>query len=278
MAIHQKTPAELERICHQFRVDLVDILHHIQTGHPGGSLSCCDLITTVYYNKMNVDPKNPDWEDRDRFVLSKGHAAPMLYIVLAELGFFPKAELMNLRQLGHMLQGHPCAHKIPGVDMSTGPLGLGLSTAVGMACAAKVQGKSYHTYALLGDGEIQEGGIWEALMSANKFKLSNLTVIVDYNGVQLDGTNDEIMPLGDVKAKFASFVGNVIECDGHDVASILSALDKAHEYKDGPTVIVANTIKGKGVSFMEGQCSWHGSPIKDADYEIAKKELGGAAV
>lgn len=277
MTTHTKTTAELKAICHQFRVDLIDILHSIQTGHPGGSLSCCEIITTLYYNKMQVDPQNPKWEDRDRFVLSKGHAAPMIYLVLAELGFFPKEELKNLRQINHMLQGHPCAHKTPGIDMSTGPLGLGLSAAVGMACAAKVQGKSYRTYAILGDGEIQEGGIWEALMSANKFKLDNLTIFLDHNGVQLDGTNDEIMPMGDVKAKFSAFCGNVIECDGHDVESVSAAVDKAHAHKGGPTVIIAKTVKGKGISFMEGKNTWHGSPIKDPDYDIAKKELGGIA-
>lgn len=278
MSTHTKTPPELRALCHKLRTDLIDILHSIQTGHPGGSLSCCEIVTTLYYNEMNIDPANPTWEDRDRFVLSKGHAAPMLYLVLAELGFFPKEELKNLRQIGHMLQGHPCAHKTPGVDMSTGPLGIGLSAAVGMAAAAKVQGKSYTTYAVLGDGEINEGGIWEALMSASKFQLDNLVIFLDYNGVQLDGTNEEIMPLGDVGAKFAAFGCHVLQIDGHDVEAILDAVQQAKRCKGKPTVVVANTVKGKGISFMEGKNTWHGSPIKDADYDLAKAELASATV
>ena len=267
---------ELRALCHRFRGDIMDILHSIQTGHPGGSLSACEIVTTLYMHKMNVDPKNPDWEDRDRFVLSKGHAVPILYIVLAELGFFPKSELKNLRQMGHMLQGHPSALKTPGIDLSAGPLGLGLSAALGMALAAKVLGKSYTTYALIGDGEANEGAIWEALMSANKFKLDNLIPILDYNRVQLDGTTDEIMPLLDISAKFRAFGMNVIEIDGHDVEAISDAVDKAKAHKGQTTVIVANTVKGKGISFMEGKSAWHGSPIDTGSYELAKAELGGA--
>ena len=214
------TPDELRALCHRFRCDMIDILHSIQTGHPGGSLSACEIITTLYMNKMNVDPNNPKWEDRDRFVLSKGHAAPMHYIALAERGFFPKEELKNLRQMGHMLQGHASTLKTPGVDISSGPLGLGLSAAVGMAIAAKTQGKTYTTYCMIGDGETNEGGIWEALMSANKFKLDNLVVFLDYNKVQLDGTTEEIMPLLDMPAKFAAFGMNVIEIDGHDLEAV----------------------------------------------------------
>lgn len=272
-----KSIAELQKICHQFRVDLIDILHSVQTGHPGGSLSLCEIMATLYFNKMNVDPKNPRWEDRDRLVLSKGHASPILYIALAEMGFFPKEELKNLRQMNHILQGHPSATKIPGVDMSTGPLGLGLSAACGMAAAAKLAGKSYTTYAILGDGEIQEGGIWEALMSASKFKLDNLVIILDNNGVQLDGTNDEIMPIGDAAAKFREFGCNVIKIDGHDLQAVSDAIDAAKAHKGAPTAIIAKTVKGKGISFMEGKNVWHGSPIKDADYEVCKTELGGVA-
>ena len=272
-----KSSQELRALCQQFRADLIDILHKIQTGHPGGSLSMCEIVTTLYFNKMRVDPQNPDWEDRDRFVLSKGHGVPMVYLVLAELGFFPKHDLQGLRQIGQHLQGHPSMRKTPGIDLSAGPLGLGLSAAVGMAAAAKVQGKSYHTYALVGDGEIQEGGIWEALMSANKYKLDNLTVILDNNGVQLDGTTNEIMPLGDVTAKFKAFGMHVLEIDGHDLDAVSGALDAAKAYKDGTTVIVANTVKGKGVSFMEGKNAWHGAPIKAPDYELAKAELAGGA-
>lgn len=276
MSIHTKTIPELKAICHQMRADLIEVLHAIQTGHPGGSLSMCEILATLYFNKMDIDPQNPDWEDRDRLVLSKGHGAPMLYLMLAELGYFPKSEIQYLRQMDHMLQGHPCRHKTPGVEISAGPLGLGLSAACGMAAGAKLLGKTYTTYAVVGDGEIQEGGIWEALMSANKFKLDNLVIILDYNGVQLDGTNDEVMPLGDVGAKFASFGCNVIHCDGHDLESLSDAIDKANAHKGNPTVIVAKTVKGKGISFMEGKNAWHGSPIKDADYEICKAELGGA--
>jgi transketolase len=275
MSIHTKTLPELETICHRLRVDLIEQLHLIQTGHPGGSLSMCEMLATLYFNKMDIDPKNPGWEDRDRLVLSKGHGAPMVYLMLAELGYFPKEEFKYLRQMGHMLQGHPCAHKTPGIDMSTGPLGLGLSAACGMAVAARLNGKSYTTYAVLGDGEIQEGGIWEALMSANKFKLDNLVIILDNNGVQLDGTNDEVMPRGDLKAKFTSFGMNVIEADGHDLEAFSNAVDAAKAHKGSATVIIAKTVKGKGVSFMEGKNTWHGSPIKDPDYEKAMAELGG---
>ena len=272
----QYSAQELRDLCHKFRGDLMDILHNVQTGHPGGSLSACEIVSTLYLNKMNVDPKNPNWEDRDRFVLSKGHAAPILYILLAELGFFPKEELKYLRQMGHMLQGHPSKSKIPGVDISTGPLGIGLSAALGMALAAKVQGKDYYTYAVIGDGEMNEGGIWEAFMSCNKFKPDNLIIFLDYNRVQLDGTNDEVMPQLNVPAKLKEFGLNVIEIDGHDVEAISNAVDQAKAHKGQTSIIVANTVKGKGISFMEGQSGWHGAPIKDADYEIAKAELGGA--
>ncbi len=268
---------ELAEICHRFRVELVDMLHNVQTGHPGGSLSLCEVIATLYLNKMNVDPANPAWEDRDRFVLSKGHASPIQYIALAELGFFPKEELKYLRQMDHMLQGHPAKLKVPGVDISSGPLGIGLSAALGMALAAKVQGKDYYVYCAIGDGESNEGGIWEALMSANKFKADNLVIILDYNGVQLDGTNDEIMPLLDVVAKLKAFGMNVIDIDGHDLQAVSDAIDAAKAHKGQTSVIVARTVKGKGISYMEGKSAWHGAPIKDADYELAKAELAGGA-
>jgi transketolase len=270
------TMDELRALCHRLRGDILEILHNVQTGHPGGSLSACEVVTTLYMNKMNIDPKNPNWEDRDRFVLSKGHAAPILYAVLAELGFFAKEELKHLRQLGHMLQGHPSTLKTPGVDISAGPLGLGLSAAAGMALAAKVQGKSYTTYCMIGDGESNEGGIWEALMSANKFKLDNLVIILDQNRVQLDGTTDEIMPLLDMSAKFKAFGMNVIEIDGHDVQAVSGAIDQAKAHKGQTTVIVSNTVKGKGISFMEGKSAWHGAPINAEHYELVKAELGGA--
>ena len=271
----QHSAQELRDLCHKFRGDLMDILHSVQTGHPGGSLSACEIVSTLYFSKMNIDPENPDWEERDRFILSKGHAAPILYIVLAELGFFPKEELKSLRQMNCMLQGHPSKSKIPGVDLSTGPLGIGLSAALGMALSAKVQGKDYYTYAVIGDGEMNEGGIWEAFMSCNKFKVDNLIIFLDYNRVQLDGTNDEVMPQLDVCAKLAAFGLNVIEIDGHDVEAVSDAVDKAKAHKGQTSIIVANTVKGKGISFMEGQSGWHGAPISDAHYEVAKAELGG---
>ena len=266
---------ELQNLCVQFRNELVDILHSVQTGHPGGSLSCMEIVTTLYFEKMKVDPKNPKMEGRDRFVLSKGHAAPALYLVLAELGFFPKEELKTLRQINSNLQGHPCTHKTKGVELSTGPLGLGLSAGIGMALADKLKGNDAYTYVVLGDGEIQEGVIWEGALSAAKFKVNNLIAILDNNGVQLDGTLEEIMPMGDLKAKWASFGWNVITCDGHDVESISDAVDEAKKSTDKPSIIIAKTVKGKGVSFMEGKNIWHGKPINDEDYRNAKAELGG---
>ncbi|NLJ88250.1 MAG: transketolase [Epulopiscium sp.] len=266
---------ELQDLCLKFRNDLIDILYSIQTGHPGGSLSCTEIVTTLYFDKMNIDPKNPKKEGRDRFIMSKGHACPMLYLNLAEKGFFPKEDLKTLRQVDSHLQGHPCAHKTPGVELSTGPLGMGLSAGVGMALSEKLKKTGATTYVLLGDGEIQEGGIWEAAMTASKYKTDNLIAILDYNGVQLDGTLEEIMPMGDVEAKFKSFDWNVLSCDGHDVESISDAIDKAKESKGKPTIIIAKTEKGKGVSFMEGKNIWHGKPISEEDYKAAKAELGG---
>lgn len=267
---------ELQNLCLQFRNELVDLLHSIQTGHPGGSLSCMEIVTTLYCEKMNIDPKNPKMERRDRFVLSKGHAAPALYLVLAELGFFPKEELKTLRQINSNLQGHPCVHKTSGVELSTGPLGLGLSAGLGMALADKLKGNNAYTYVVLGDGEIQEGAVWEGALSASKFKADNLIAFLDNNGVQLDGTLEEIMPMGDLKAKWASFGWNVLTCDGHDVESISDAVDEAKKCKGKPTIIIAKTVKGKGISFMEGKNTWHGKAINDEDYRNAKAELGGA--
>ncbi len=275
MALQADRKAYLEGLCGKFRNKLIDTLFSIQTGHPGGSLSAAEIVTTLYFEKMRTDPKNPKWADRDRFVLGKGHAAPILYIALAEKGFFPEKDLETLRQLGSHLQGHPCAKKTPGVELSTGPLGLGLPAALGMALGARLDNKDFTVYVLLGDGEIQEGVVWEAAMSASKFKLDNVVAILDYNRVQLDGTVDEIMPLGDVKAKWASFGWNVIEIDGHKVEEISDAVDKAKTVKGRPTIIVARTVKGKGVSFMEGKNTWHGKPISREEYEAAKAELRG---
>lgn len=266
---------QLQAKCKQFRNELIDLLHDIQTGHPGGSLSVTEILTTLYYEKMNIDSKNPLMDGRDRLVLSKGHAAPMLYLVLADLGFFPKEDLKTLRQIGSDLQGHPCAHKLCGVELSTGPLGLGLGAGLGMALSDKLDNNDAYTYVILGDGEIQEGAIWEAAMAASKYKADNLVAILDANGVQLDGTLEEIMPLGDIHCKWAAFGWNVIHCDGHNIESISEAIDQAKANKGRPSIIIAKTVKGKGVSFMEGQNSWHGKAISDEDYKAAKSELGG---
>ncbi len=273
MLSEQKTI--LENLCLQFRNSLIDLLHNIQTGHPGGSLSCTEILTTLYYEKMNINPQKPDMENRDRLILSKGHACPILYIIMAEMGYFPKEDLPTLRQMGSHLQGHPCAHKTPGIELSAGPLGMGLGAGLGMALSEKMNNSDADIYVLLGDGEIQEGVVWEAAMAASKYEADNLIAILDCNGVQLDGTVDEIMPLGDIGSKFSSFGWNVIHCDGHDVASISTAVDEAKTCKGMPSIIIAKTVKGKGVSFMEGKNIWHGKPISNEEYVLAKSELGG---
>lgn len=266
---------ELEAQCLSFRKELIDLLHSIQTGHPGGSLSCTEIVTSLYFELMNIDPKQPEMEGRDRFVLSKGHAAPILYLALAEKGFFPKEELKNLRQMDSMLQGHPCVHKTPGVELSTGPLGLGLSAGLGMSLGERMKGSDAYTYVLMGDGEIQEGAVWEAALSASKFKADHTIGILDNNGVQLDGTLEEIMPMGDLKAKWESFGWNVIPCDGHDVEDFCRAVEEAKKCEGKPSLILAKTVKGKGISFMEGKNTWHGKAINDEEYAKAKEELGG---
>lgn len=267
---------ELESLCLRFRNELIDLLHEIQTGHPGGSLSCLEILTTLYTEKMNHNPKNPKMEGRDRLILSKGHAAPILYMNLAEQGYFKKEELKTLRQINSNLQGHPCMHKTAGVELSTGPLGLGLGAGLGMCLGERLKGNDSYIYVILGDGEIQEGSIWESVMAASKFNADHLIAILDNNGVQLDGTLEAIMPMGDIKAKWEAFGWNVIPCDGHDVSSISDAVDKAKENKGKPTLILAKTVKGKGISFMEGKNIWHGKAISDEDYKNAKAELGGA--
>lgn len=277
MKLTKESVAAIRQTCTQMRCELIEILHQIQTGHPGGSLSCCEILGTLYFYKMNVNPDHPDDPNRDRLILSKGHAAPMLYLCLAHKGYFPMEEMNSLRQEGSILQGHPCAHKTPGVELSTGPLGLGLSAGVGMAEAAKLTGCHYNVYVILGDGEIQEGAIWEAVQTASKYKTNNLIAILDHNGVQLDGTNEEIMPLGDVAVKFIASGWHVIHADGHDIDSLIDAYDQAEKYKDGPVLIIAKTVKGKGVSFMEGKNTWHGKAISDRDYAAAMEELGGAS-
>jgi len=275
MILSNAQEAKLIDLCKKFRKELIECLHAVGSGHPGGSLSATEIITTLYFCELNVNPKNPNDPDRDRFILSKGHAAPMLYLNLAEKGYFDMRELCNLRQLNHMLQGHPCAKTTPGVDLSTGPLGLGISAAVGMALAGKLDKKKYNVYVLIGDGETQEGIIWEAAMAASKYKLENLIVILDHNKVQLDGTIDEIMPLGNINAKWESFGWKVIETNGHSIRDISSALKEAKQVKVKPTIIIAETVKGKGISFMEGKNIWHGKPIDDEHFNIAMKELSG---
>lgn len=256
----------------QLRLDIVNMLYEAKSGHPGGSLSCLDTLVALYYNVMNVRPEEPKWEDRDRFVLSKGHCAPALYAVLADKGYFDKSELSTLRKLHSPLQGHPDMRKTPGVDANTGSLGQGIAIAMGMALAAKHAKKSYHVYTLVGDGECQEGLVWEAAMASAHYKLDNFTVILDHNGLQIDGKNDDVMSLGDVCAKFKAFGFDVFTVNGHDIPAVTEAL-KAPHTAGCPKFICCETVKGKGVSFMENNASWHGATIKTADYEAAIKEL-----
>lgn len=258
------------------RQDIINMLTESSSGHPGGSLSCTDILVTLYFNEMRYDVNNPNDENRDRFVLSKGHAAPALYATLSEAGFFPKEELMTLRKINSKLQGHPNMNYVPGVDMSTGSLGQGISTAVGMALAGKLDKKDYRVYTILGDGELEEGQVWEAAMSAAHYKLDNLTAFVDYNGLQIDGNVTDVMNPEPITNKFEAFNWNVISIDGHNYEEIISAINEAKNVKDKPTVIVCKTVKGKGVSFMENQCGWHGTAPNKEQCEAAIKELGGA--
>ena len=276
MPITSQRAQELKELCREFRVDVLTAIHGAQSGHPGGSLSVCEILTLLYQERMNVSAERPDDPDRDRLVLSKGHACPMLYRNLIEKGFLPKDSMSSLRKINSLLQGHPSLHT-PGVDMPAGPLGLGLAAAQGMALGLRLNGSKARVYAILGDGELDEGAVWEAVMSAPKFKLANLTAVVDWNHVQLDGTTDEIMPMGDIGAKWRAFGWNVIVCDGHDIDALDAAFDAAEKYTAGPTVIVADTVKGKGVSFMEGQAGWHGKAIDDDSFKKAMAELGGEA-
>ena len=265
--------SELKKKANEIRKGIVTAVHSAKAGHPGGSLSAADIMTYLYFEEMNIDPANPKMEDRDRFVLSKGHVAPALYSTLANRGFFPVEELTTLRKLGSRLQGHPCMQETPGVDMSSGSLGQGLSAACGMALSAKLQKKDYRVYALCGDGELQEGQIWEALMFAGYRKLDNLCVIVDNNGLQISGKIEEVCSPYPIADKFRAFNFNVIEIDGHDFTQIADAFAKARQTKGCPTAIIAKTLKGKGVSFMEGQASWHGKAPNDEQYEIAMNDL-----
>ena len=266
----------LNEITNVIRKDIVSMICKSKSGHPGGSLSAVEILTALYFDQMNIDPTNPKMEDRDRFVLSKGHAAPALYATLAERGYFEKEELNHLRKLGSMLQGHPDMKKIPGVEMSTGSLGQGFSVACGMAMAAKLDNAPWNVYALLGDGEVQEGIIWEAAMSAAHYKLDNMIAFLDYNGLQIDGEVESVMSINPIEDKFKTFGWNVITIDGHDFDQIFASLDMAKDTVGKPTMIIAKTIKGKGVSFMENQASWHGSAPSEEQLEQALSELGGA--
>ena len=271
------TDQELAKIANEVRRGIVTGVHAAKSGHPGGSLGAADIMTYLYFEEMDVDPVNPSRAERDRFVLSKGHCAPALYAVLAERGFFPKEELETLRHIGSRLQGHPNMNDTPGVDMSTGSLGQGISAAVGMALAAKHWGDSYRVYTLLGDGECEEGQVWEAAMFAGNHDLDNLVAIVDHNGLQIDGSIDEVnsaMPLAD---KFRAFKWHVIElADGNDMAQIAAAFAEARKVSDSPVAIIAETVKGKGVSFMENQVGWHGKAPNDEQFEQATAELAAA--
>lgn len=264
---------ELKKIANEVRKGIVTAVHSAKSGHPGGSLSAADIITYLYFEEMNVDPKNPKMADRDRFVLSKGHVAPALYSVLAQRGFIPVEDLKTLRHTGSYLQGHPDMKHTPGVDMSSGSLGQGFSAAVGMAMAAKLDNKDYRVYALAGDGEIQEGQIWEAAMWAGFKKLDNLVLFVDNNGLQIDGKIEDVCSPYPIDKKFEAFNFHVININGNDFDEIRAALKEARETKGMPTAIIAKTVKGKGVSFMEDQASWHGSAPNDEQYEIAMADL-----
>ena len=267
------TNLELEKTANEIRKSIVTAVHSAKSGHPGGSLSSADIFTYLYFEEMNIDPKNPKMEDRDRFVLSKGHVAPGLYSTLAERGYFPKEDLVTLRHTGSYLQGHPDMKHIPGVDMSAGSLGQGLSCAVGMAQAGKMDDKDYQVYAMCGDGEIQEGQIWEAAMWAGFKKLDNLVVVVDNNNLQIDGTVEEVCSPYPIDKKFEAFNFQAINIDGHNFDEIRAAMQKARETKGMPTAIIMHTVKGKGVSFMENQAGWHGKAPNDEEYEIAMADL-----
>ena len=264
---------ELKKIANEVRKGIVTSVHSAKAGHPGGSLSAAEIYTYLYFEEMNIDPQNPDAPDRDRFVLSKGHTTPGYYATLAHRGFFPVDDLVTFRHLGSYLQGHPCMQHIPGVDMSSGSLGQGISAAVGMAISAKLSNDDYRVYTLLGDGEIQEGQVWEASMLAGHRHLDNLVVIVDNNGLQIDGNIADVNSPYPIDKKFEAFNFHVINIDGHDFDQIAAAFKEARETKGQPTVIIAKTIKGKDVSFMENQASWHGSAPNDEQYAVAMEDL-----
>lgn len=265
--------SELKKTAQQIRIDALKGIHAAKAGHPGGSFSVTDILTVLYFNVMNIDPKNPDKEDRDRLILSKGHAAPALYATLAHRGYFDPSELLTLRKTGSRLQGHPDMHKCPGVEISTGSLGQGFSAAVGMAIADKLDDKNRKTFVVTGDGELQEGIIWEAALAAAKYGLENLVAVVDWNNLQIDGVVDVVKKVAPIDDKFAAFGWETFCVDGHDVDALSDAFEKASKVKGKPVCIVAKTVKGKGVSFMENQAGWHGKAPNDEQLEQAIKEL-----
>ena len=273
MRVTDEIVHDLKVTANNIRKSVIEEVYSASSGHPGGSLSAADILTVLYFNQMNIDPKDPKNENRDRFVLSKGHASPVLYAALAERGFFDKEELKSFRKLGSMLQGHPDMKGVPGVDMSTGSLGQGLSAANGMALASKLDSKGYRVYALLGDGEIQEGQIWEAAMTSCHYKLDNLCVIVDNNNLQIDGSVDNVMNVYPIDEKFRSFGFEVFTVDGNNIDELITIFEKAKTVKGKPTAIVAKTIKGKGVSYMENQAGWHGKAPKEDEYKTAMEDL-----
>jgi transketolase len=264
---------ELENMANKLRLHVIEMTYAARSGHPGGSLSAADMMAALYFNFMRHDPSNPQWEDRDRFVLSKGHVAPVLYAALAEAGYFPVDDLLSLRQVGSMLQGHPVRGKVPGVEMSTGSLGQGLSMACGIALAGKMDGKDYKTICMLGDGELQEGQNWEAAMFARQAGLTNLIAIVDRNRLQITGDTEDAVGLEPLPEKWKAFGWNVIIIDGHNMRQVVEALEKAANAKSRPTVIIMKTVKGKGVSFMENNVGFHGRACKDDEYAKAVEEL-----
>ncbi|OHB25931.1 MAG: transketolase [Desulfuromonadaceae bacterium GWC2_58_13] len=272
--LKEETVRALEQTARQLRVEILKMLNTAKSGHTGGSLSAIDVLTVLYFHQMRHDPSNPKWEDRDRFVLSKGHAAPALYACLAEAGYFSRDDLKTLRRFGSHLQGHPDMNKTPGVEVCTGSLGQGLSQAVGLAIASKLAGRSARIYSLLGDGEVQEGQIWEAAMAAAHYKLDNLCVVLDHNGLQIDGEVEKVMNVAPLGPKFLAFNWHVFEVDGHDIQAICQSLENAGEIKGQPTLIIARTVKGKGVPFFEHKASYHGVPPSDDELSRALEHLG----
>jgi transketolase len=275
MGMERKELSFYEETARKVRVDIVKAVTLAGSGHPGGSLSAADIITALYFGEMNIDPENPGMEGRDKFVLSKGHAVPAQYAALAERGYFPVSDMMTLRKLGSPFQGHGNMRKVPGIEMSTGSLGQGFSASVGMALANKLDKNGARVYTLLGDGEIQEGIVWEAAMAASHYGLSDLTAIVDWNGLQIDGRNEEVMTVAPIADKFKAFGWHVQEIDGHDFGQIFAALDAARAETEKPSMIVAKTIKGKGIDYMEDQVGWHGKAPSEEDGRKAVEDLGG---